>query len=128
MTAGVGRKLILTWGGTAIAGAKEKSLTINGEPIDISSDDDNGWRTLLAEPGQKQIDLKLSGVTKDRKLLADWFAGTTTKAVEITYQDGAKIAGNFFLSEYSEKGAFKDAVSFDATLMSTGEATYTPAP
>ena len=82
---------------------------------------------MLTVPGQKQIELKVSGVTKDRKLLADWFAGTLTQNATLTYDDTAKISGNFFLSEYSDKGNFKDATAFDATLMSTGTITYTPA-
>ena len=131
MAASVGRNITLTWGSDsppqAIAGVKEKSLTLNNEPIDITSDDDAGWRSLLATPGQKQVELKVSGVTKDRKLIADWFAGQLTQAVILTYEDGATITGSFFLSEYSDKGNFKDATAFDATLMSTGVIAYTPA-
>ena len=48
-----------------------------------------------------------------------------TQAVVLTYENGAAIAGQFFMSEYSDKGNFKDAVSFDATLMSTGTIVYT---
>jgi predicted secreted protein len=125
MTAGVGRNVTLSWGGTAIAGVKEKSFTLNNEPIDITSDDDSGWRTILETPGQKQVELKVSGVTKDRGLIADWFSSDLTQAVVLTYEDGSTIAGDFFLSEYSDKGNFKDAVAFDATLMSTGTITYT---
>jgi predicted secreted protein len=66
-----------------------------------------------------------SGVTKDRDLMADWFLSQLTQAVVLTYENGATIAGQFFLSEYSDKGNFKDAVSFDATLMSTGAIVYT---
>lgn len=131
MSAAVGRAITLTWGSDsppeAIAGVKEKSMTFNNEPIDISSDDDAGWRALLSTPGQKQVELKVSGVTKDRKLLADWFANALTQAVILTYEDGATITGSFFLSEYSDKGNFKDATAFDATLMSTGAIVYTPA-
>lgn len=131
MAASVGRNITLSWGADSppqpIAGVKEKSLTLAGEPIDITSDDDAGWRTLLTTPGQMQVELKVSGVTKDRKLLADWFAGATTQDVILTYEDGAVITGSFFLSEYSDKGNFKDATAFDATLMSTGVIAYTPA-
>ena len=125
MTAGVGRNVTLTWGGSGISGVKEKSLSLNNEPIDITSDDDAGWRNILGTPGQKQVELKVSGVTKDRDLMADWFLSALTQAVMLTYENGATIAGQFFLSEYSDKGNFKDAVSFDATLMSTGAIVYT---
>ena len=125
MIAGVGRNVTLSWGGSGIAGVKEKDFTLNNEPIDISSDDDGGWRTILETPGQKQVELKVSGVTKDRQLIADWFSGDLIQAVVLTYEDGATIAGDFFLSEYSDKGPFKDAIAFDATLMSTGTIVYT---
>ena len=125
MTAGVGRNVTLTWGGAGIAGVKEKSFTLNNEPIDTTSDDDGGWRTILDEPGQKQVELKVSGLTKDRQLIADWFTNSLRQAVVLAYEDGATIRGDFFLSEYSDKGNFKDAVSFDATLMSTGAIIYT---
>jgi predicted secreted protein len=125
MTAGVGRNVVLTWGGTGISGVKEKTFSLNNEPIDITSDDDAGWRNILGTPGQKQVELKVSGVTKDRDLIADWFSSQLTQAVVLTYENGATITGQFFLSEYSDKGNFKDAVSFDATLMSTGAIVYT---
>ena len=125
MTASIGRNVTLTWGGAGIAGVKEKSFTLNNEPIDITSDDDGGWRTILDEPGQKQVDLKVSGVTKDGQLIADWFANSLRQAAVLAYENGATISGDFFLSEYSDKGNFKDAVSFDATLMSTGTIVYT---
>ena len=130
MAATVGRNVTMTWGSDSppqgIAGVKEKSVTIAGEPIDITSDDDSGWRSLLTVPGQKQIDIKISGVTKDHLLLADWFNGNLTQEVILTYPDGAHISGSFYLSEYAEKASYKDAVSFDATLMSTGTIAYSP--
>lgn len=121
-----GRDLELTWNAAAIGGVREKSITINGEPIDVTSDDDDGWRNLLTVAGQNQIDVSISGVTKSHALKADWFAGTRTRAVVITYPDGDTISGNFFLSAYTETGTYNDATTFEATLMSDGVITYTP--
>lgn len=61
----LGRKVNLTWGGSAVLGIREKGVTINGEPIDVTSDDDNGWRKLLTEAGEHSVDISISGVTKD---------------------------------------------------------------
>lgn len=119
-----GRDLTLTWNGAAIAGCREKSITINGEPIDVTSDDDSGWRNVLESPAQKQVDLSISGVTKSHVLKTDWSGDNRTRAVVITYPDGSTISGNFFLSDYSESGAYNDAVTFDATLMSDGTVTF----
>ena len=70
--------------------------------------------------------IRLSGVTKTHTLKADWFGGTRTKLAELEYDDGAKINGTFFLSNYSETGVYNDAATFEATLVSTGPVTYTP--
>ena len=47
----VGRKIIFTWGGQQIDGVREKSAALNGEPIDVTADESDGWRELLAKSG-----------------------------------------------------------------------------
>ncbi len=121
-----GRDLELTWNAASIGGVREKSVTINGEPIDTTSDDDDGWRRLLTTPGQKQIDISVSGVTRNHTLKADWFNNNRQRSVVITYPDGDTITGTFHLVEYTETGTYNDAVTFEASLQSTGVATYTP--
>ena len=78
MAANVGRTITVGWGTppVEVEGLREKGIELNGEPIDISSDDDNGWRTLLAVPAENQVNISLSGVSKNRVLQTDWFAGT----------------------------------------------------
>lgn len=122
----LGRKIILTWGGATFAGVRERSIALNGEPIDVSSDDDDGWRQILSEAGENTVELSVSGVTTNNNLTTDWFAETRTKAVTITYPDGGVIAGSFFLASLQDTGPYKEATTFEATFQSTGEITYTP--
>jgi predicted secreted protein len=128
MAARAGRKVKFRWGTppAEIPGVKEKGVTLNGEAIDISADDSNGWRELLADPAQTQVDVSLSGVSKTHTLKVDWFAGNRTKYAEIEYDDGAKISGQFYLSNYTETGVYNDAATFEATLQSTGVIAYAP--
>ena len=130
MAARIGRKIKFRWGDDApppeIPGVREKGVTLNGEPVDVTSDDNNGWRELLADPAENQVEISLSGVTKDHRLKVDWFAGARTRHAEVEYDDGAMIAGQFFLSNYTETGVYNDAATFEATLMSTGVVSYTP--
>ena len=127
MAARVGRKIKFRWGMplAEIPGVREKGITLNGEAIDVTADDSDGWRALLADPAQTQVDIALSGVTKTHTLKAAWFAGDRTQAVEIEYDDGAKLAGQFFLSNYADTGVYNDAATFEATLQSSGPVTYT---
>lgn len=128
MTAFVGRRIILLWGGDEIPGVREKGIKLDGAPIDVSSEEDGGWATLLSggDVSERKVEISLSGVTKSQHLKADWFAGTIEKAISITYPDGREMSGTFQLSSYSEKGPYKDATTFEATLMSSGMVTFTP--
>jgi len=125
----IGRKIALTWDGAAIAGVREKGIALNGEPVDVTDDASDGWRELLAEAGEHQVNVSLSGVTKSDALKEAWFdVADRIKAVTITYPDGGVLSGNFFLATFSETGPYSDATTFEAELQSTGPVTYTAAP
>lgn len=126
MTASAGRSIALTWNAVAVAGVREKGIAMAGEPIDVTSDEDAGWRTLLTVAGQNEVTVTISGVTKSSVLREDWFAGTRTRALVITYPDGGELSGNFYLSAYTDTGPYNDAATFEATLVSTGAVTYDP--
>lgn len=127
MTDGIiGRAVTFTWGGATVLGIREKDITLNGAAIDVTSGENSGVQTLLTASGQDSLEIKISGVTKDTILRTDWFAGNRTKQTGLSYPDGSSISGLFYLSTYDEKGSYKDAVTFDGTLMSTGPFVYTP--
>ncbi len=129
MPANVGRSITLGWGSppVAVEGLREKGIELNGEPIDITSDDDAGWRRFLAVPAENQVNISLSGVSKNRVLQTDWFAGTRLKTAEVTLDDGSTLEGSFFLASFSLTGTYNEAIVFEASLQSSGPVTYTPA-
>lgn len=127
MTGFIGRDVLLTWGGVAIPGVREKDLSLNGTSIDVTSGEDNGSRLLLANiSGEDSVDIKISGVTKNGALKHDWFNHSNSRALELDYPDGSIIRGTFQLITYTEKGSYKDAVTFDASFQSSGEVTFLP--
>lgn len=126
MAGHLGREVEFEWNSAIIAGVREKGIALNGEAINVSSDEDNGWRTVLAEAGENQVDVSLSGVTKDVRLKTDWFAGTRTRTATITWPNGDVLSGTFFLAALNLTGPYNDAETFEATLQSTGAVTFTP--
>ena len=129
MAASAGRELLIKKGVSVIAGVRTKTVTINGEPIDITSDDDSGFRTLLASAGTRSIDLSVEGVTKDATLRAI-VAGVSSQLltdISVEYPNGDTIDGDFYLVNIEESGEYQDAVTFSASLQSSGPFTYTPA-
>jgi TP901-1 family phage major tail protein len=124
----IGRAITFTWGGVSITGVREKGVNINGEPVDETSGENNGWRSLLTEAGENTVEISISGVTKSKTLKTDFFAGNRQKAVVITYPtgDAGVISGTFHLVSVNETAPYKDAATYEATLQSTGTVTYTP--
>lgn len=129
----VGRKLTIEWPeGTTIAGVRTRSLTVDSSPIDVTSDDDSGLRTLLEEPGQQQVDISVEGLLKDDTLLARIIDGAFLDNLKIvlpftfTTTPGA-ITGSFRFNSFEVSGEYQDAVAFTASMQSSGTITYTPA-
>ncbi len=111
-----------------ITGVRTKSFTINNSPVDITNDDDNAWRDYLAEPGEKNIGLSISGVVVDDDVLTlATAADDASTSCVITFPDTADYSGTAFITSYAETGEYNGAVTFDLSLESMGSWTYTAA-
>jgi len=128
MASEYGRKVVFTWDTAPILGVREKSLSVNGEAVNVTSDEDDGVQMLLAEDAETSVQIELSGVTKDNILRTAKMAGGAALQADVTltYSDGGAIAGTFQLGPYSEGQPYNEAVTFTASLMSTGAVVYTP--
>jgi predicted secreted protein len=126
----VGREFLIKKSDVVLcAGIQNKSVTINNTPVDISSDDDDGWRKLLSVTGLKTIDISFSGVAKSDELKELAMDGTSVMLEDITieYADGSTLEGDFFFASLGESGGSNEAITFDASLNSSGEITFAPA-
>jgi predicted secreted protein len=136
MVANVGRTITVYWGNEspqpAVAGIREKSITLSGEAVDITNDDSNGWRQLLDAAQVNGVEIACSGVAINDTLRADWFSGASAtgsrmQPATFEYADGATISGTFYLGSYAETGNHDGEITFEATFVSNGVVTYTPA-
>lgn len=126
--ADTGRDLLILKNNVAIAGAQENGITVDNSPVDITSIGDDGYRTLGDFAGMRTLDISISGVWTD-KVIRDVALGTSLLLTDITidFADGGDLSGDFYLANYEETGAHDGAVTFTATLQSSGEWTYTTA-
>lgn len=121
-----GRKVTLTIGGAGSIPIQTKGLSINNEMIDVTSDTSNGWATALAEPGQKSIELTFSGIVENLNLLMSTINNTSQiYACVLTYPDGSTVEGDFGFGSFSDTGEYNGAYTFEATMSSSGEVTFT---
>jgi predicted secreted protein len=127
-----GRDCVVAIGGTAIAGARVKSITRNMTPIDISDSDDDEYMAMLADTfAEDTLEITVSGV-EDGTVLRD-IAFTTTAAdrhiSDLTFEFAGSpadsISGDFIMTAYSITGDYREATAFDATFVRNGQHTFT---
>lgn len=124
MAARPGRRVTVLRNGEPIAqGIRTKTVTVNNEPIDITSDDDAGFRALLeTDVSVSSIDLSIEGVTKDVDLMQA-AVGRSTLVFDIVISSGTgedDFGGRFFLASYELGASHDDAATFSASFQSTG--------
>lgn len=126
MAANAGRNLVIKKNSTAIAGVRTKGIAVNNEPIDVTTDDEDGVRTLLSDPATTAVNLSVEGLTKDRVLRQAILGGGSLMLTDITidYPNGDTLSGNFFFGSLEETGEYQGAVTFTGELQSSGTITY----
>lgn len=122
-----GRSLKIDWDSVQLAGVRTKGYTVTNDHVDVTTDDDNGYRTLLATPGLRSIEVTVGGITDNQVLLAEVMKANITGeplTIQLPLTTGT-IAGTYFCSSYEETGEHDGAVEFSATFMSSGAYVYT---
>jgi predicted secreted protein len=129
MPEALGRTLTISMGGTVVAGVQQKSVTCSVEGIDVSTDDDVGFRKFLSSGGEQTFDISFDGVEKDSVLRDQYMADglSQEKAIILTWEDGSTVTGNFFWPNYEETGSYKDKITFSGSLQSSGPYVYVAA-
>mgnify|MGYP002783607134 CR=1 len=120
-----GRALTINWKTVTLAGVRTRGYTAANELVDVTSDDSNGWRTFLATPGVRSMEVTVGGITENQVLLADLMnnAGSGALVVNLPTTTGT-LAGTFMLESFGETGEHDGAVEFEATFQSSGIVTF----
>ncbi len=128
------RKLTIDWDGVTLVGVQTRGFTLTNDHIDVTTDDDAGWRKLLADPGLRSVEITVGGITSDEVLLAEMLkASITGEPLIVNLPTGTAagvsipgtLTGTFVVSSYEQTGEHDGGAEFSATFMSDGEVTYT---
>jgi len=115
----LGRKVSIEIDGVVVATARTKSLTINNSGINVTSDGDDGIQRMLDEPGEKNVEVSVEGLSFGSTLM-DIALGSNL-VQEIVFDFGTyTVTGDFFQSSYSESMPYNEAMTFTAAYSSTG--------
>lgn len=117
---------------TLIGGGRTKSWTKNNEPVDVTNDDDEGFATILAEPGQHQVTFSFEGIVindtlRSQMLSAPESGGHVLQEITVEFPEGDELVGDFFLGSYAENLPYNEGRTFTLEAQSSGEWTYSAA-
>lgn len=122
-----GRALTIDWDSVTLVGVRTRGYTITADYVDVTTDDDDGWRTLLADPGVRSVEVTVGGIASSQVLIAEIMKANITGeplSIGLPTTTGT-LAGTFLCSSFEQSGETDGAVEFSATFMSSGVVTYT---
>lgn len=140
MTAQKGKDLLLKKGSgngdplletfTAVGGFRSNSFTINGETIDITSKDSNGFREILDGGGIRSVSANGSGVFMDDAIFAEVNTAVMQGSVfnwQVIVPDFGTYSGPFAVSSLEMSGEHNGEVTYTISLESAGVVNFTVA-
>ena len=114
---------------TTIAGLRTRTLAINSESVDITHSESAGqWRELLAGAGAKSARVTGQGVFKDAAsdlTVRDYVFNGTIRNWQVIVPDFGTIEGPFQITSLDFSGKYDGEVTFDLTLESAGQLSFT---
>jgi predicted secreted protein len=130
----IGREFLVKKNSVELLGLRAKTVSFAGESIDITTGEDDGFRTLLGPSGQQSIDISFDGIAKDALIRDLMISGGNLLLTDIELEwplssggsTPATLTGNFRLNGYEEGQPYNEATTFSSSLMSSGTWVYTP--
>jgi TP901-1 family phage major tail protein len=135
MTAQKGKDLLVKIAGgggyTTVAGLRTRRLAFNAETVDIThAESANRWRELLDGAGIKRASVSGRGLFKDASsdaLMRQAFFDGSVVSHQIIIPDFGTVQGPFQITSLEIAGEHNGEVTYDMSLESAGELTFTEA-
>ena len=116
---------------TTVAGMRSRGITFNAETVDVTHAESAGrWRELLAGAGAKHAKVTGAGIFKDAAsdaIVSDYFFNGTIRDWQVIIPDFGTVEGPFQIAAFDLTGRHDGEVSFELSLESAGELTFTAA-
>lgn len=114
------------------AGLRATRISFNAETVDVTSlESVGGWREVLGGAGVKSASISGSGVfkdaTSDERMRAAFFNGETP-GFQVVVPDFGTIEGPFLVSSLDYAGSYDGEATYEISLASAGEITFTALP
>ncbi len=115
---------------TTIAGLRTTTWTVNGEDVDVTTKDDDGWQQRLSGAGVRSISISANGIFQDsavEETVRVWAFDQTINWYLITFENADTLECQFQISNYERTGDHDGAENYSLSLNSHGTPNYVAA-
>jgi TP901-1 family phage major tail protein len=106
-----------------VAGMRTTQMSINGEPVNVTSKDSGGWRDLLSGAGVRSVSVAASGLftgsAAETRLKANALGGTLDD-YELSFEGGERLRGRFLVTRLDYSGDYNGERTYSLSLESSG--------
>ena len=106
-----------------VAGLRTTQMSINGDTVNITSNESGGWRELLSGAGVRSVSVAASGIflgsAAEEQVRASALAGLID-SYELSFEDGQKLRGRFLIQRLDYSGDFNGERNYAVSLESSG--------
>ena len=107
-----------------VAGLRTTQMSINGDTVVVTTKESGGWRELLSGAGTRSVSVSASGIflgsDAEDRVRSNALAGTLD-AYELSFEDGAKMRGQFLVQRLDYAGDFNGERTYSVQLESSGQ-------
>ena len=112
-----------------IGGMKATTMSIGNAVVDVTTKDEAPWKTLLANCGDRSVNMTCAGVCKDtvgENDMQQYALNGGMGIFSIIDQAGDEMHGSFLVSKFEWTGNHNGAQEYSMSLESSGTVIYVP--
>jgi TP901-1 family phage major tail protein len=118
----IGRRGVLKKGSTTVGALISKTISINSEPVDITTDDSTGFAQMLtADSSLKTVEISAEGILKSNQFIDVVLQPNTGSAYFFEFGTETKqLVGTFHMASLEVGAPMNEAITVSLTLQSSG--------
>ncbi|HEY0147563.1 MAG TPA: phage major tail protein, TP901-1 family [Allosphingosinicella sp.] len=106
-----------------VAGMRTTQLSVNGEPVNVTTKDSGGWRELLSGAGVRSVSVSASGIftgsAAELRVKANALGGLLDD-YELSFESGETMRGRFLVTRLDYSGDYNGERNYALSLESSG--------
>ena len=108
---------------TTVAGMRATQMSVNGEPVTVTSKDSGGWRELLSGAGVRSVSVAASGIftgsAAELRVKSNALAGLIDD-YELSFESGERMRGRFLVTRLDYSVDYNGERNYALNLESSG--------